>query len=87
MPKEQAELMADKIANDPSIAEALQSLEKNKEVKELFEAIQKEIEEKKKSGMPEQYAMMNVMMKHKEQIAKHREALMPLMSLMQGMQK
>lgn len=87
MPKEQAEMFADKIANDPSIASTLKSLEENKEVKDLFEKIQKEIEEKKKGGMPEQYAAMNVMMKYKTEIAKHREELMPLMQFMQGLQK
>lgn len=87
MPSAQAEAIADKLSNDPSMVSALKALDENKEVKALFETIQKEIEEKKKSGMPEQYATMNVMMKHKESIAKHRDALAPLMSLMQGMQK
>ncbi len=84
--KEQAELIAEKLTADPSMAEKLKKLEENKELKELFETIQKEMEEKKKSGMPEQYAMMQVMMAHKEAFAKHRDELAPLMELMQGMQ-
>lgn len=84
--KEQAEMMAEKLTNDPSIAEKLKVLQENKEVKTLFESIQKEIEAKTKAGMPEAYATMGVMSKYKDQIAKHREALMPLMELMQGMQ-
>ena len=83
--KEQAELIADKIDKDPSLAEKLKVLQDNKEVKQLFENIQKEIEEKKKGGMPEQYAMMAVMTKYKSDIAKHREELAPLMELMMEM--
>jgi cell fate (sporulation/competence/biofilm development) regulator YlbF (YheA/YmcA/DUF963 family) len=82
--KDQAEAMAEKLTSDPSIAEKLKVLQENKEVKALFENIQKEIEEKKKGGMPEAYATMNVMTKYKDAIAKHREELMPLMQLMQG---
>ncbi len=85
MPKEQAEMIAEKISADPAFAEKLKVLEENKEVKALFENIQKEMEEKKKGGMPEQYAMMAVMAKYKDQIAKHREELMPLMELMSGL--
>jgi cell fate (sporulation/competence/biofilm development) regulator YlbF (YheA/YmcA/DUF963 family) len=84
--KEQAETMAERLTSDPSIAEKLKVLQENKEVKSLFENIQKEIEAKTKSGMPEAYATMNVMTKYKEQIAKHREELMPLMQLMQSVQ-
>ena len=86
MSKEQAELIADKLANDPAMAEKLKALESNKELKELFENIQKEIEEKKKGGMPEQYAAMSVMTKYKDQVAKHREELGPLMELMMSLQ-
>lgn len=82
--KDQAELIADKLASDPSIAEKLKKLQENKEVKTLFENIQKEMEEKKKGGMPEQYAMMAVMTKYKADIAKHREELAPLLELMMG---
>lgn len=85
--KEQAELIADKLDKDPSLAAKLKSLEDNKELKALFENIQKEMEEKKKGGMPEQYAMMAVMTKYKDQIAKHRDELGPLMELMMGLQK
>jgi cell fate (sporulation/competence/biofilm development) regulator YlbF (YheA/YmcA/DUF963 family) len=84
--KDQAELIANKIADDPAFAEKLKVLEENKEVKALFENIQKDIEEKKKGGMPEQYAMMATMTKYKDQIAKHRDELAPLMELMAGMQ-
>ena len=86
MSKDQAEAMADKLASDPTIAEKLKVLQDNKEVKTLFENIQKEIEEKTKSGVPEAYATMNVMTKYKAEIAKHRQELMPLMQLMSGMQ-
>lgn len=85
MSKEQAEVIADKISADPTLAEKLKVLQENKEVKTLFENIQKEIEEKKKGGMPEQYAMMAVMTKYKADIAKHRDELAPLMELMMGL--
>jgi len=84
--KDQAELFANKIDRDPSLAEKLKVLQENKEVKALFENIQKEIEAKKKSGMPEQYAMMAAMTKYKAEIAKHRDELAPLMELMMGVQ-
>lgn len=82
--KDQAELIAEKISADPALAAKLKTLQENKEVKELFEKIQKEMEEKTKGGMPEQYAMMAVMTKYKAEIAKHRDELMPLMELMNG---
>jgi len=41
------------------------------------------IEEKKKGGLGEQYAAVLVMGKYKAEIMKHREALAPLMNLMQ----
>jgi len=87
MPKDQAEAIATKLSENPELASKLKALEENKELKELFEIIQKEMEEKKKEGMPEQYAMMAVMAKHKEKITKHREELAPLMELMTGMDK
>ena len=82
MSKEQAELIADKLEKDPSIAEKMKALESNKELKTLFENIQKEIEEKTKGGMPEQYAAMAVMTKYKDQVTKHRDELAPLLELM-----
>lgn len=85
--KDQAEHIADKLDKDPALAMKLKVLEDNKEIKSLFETIQKEIEEKKKEGMPEQYAMMAVMTKHKDVIAKHREELAPLMELMMTLNK
>ena len=85
--KDQAEMIADKLDKDPSLAQKLKVLEDNKELKTLFENIQKEIEEKKNAGMPEQYAMMAVMTKHKETIAKYRDELGPLMELMMGLNK
>lgn len=84
--KDQAEMIADKLAENPQLAEQLKVLQENKEVKELFEKIQKEMEALTKAGMPEQYAMMNVMAKYKDQIQKHREELAPLMQLMMGQQ-
>ncbi len=82
--KDQAEAIAEKLSSNPALAEKLKKLEENKELKDLFENIQKETEEKKKTGMPEQYAMMAVMTKYKAQITKHREDLMPLMELLGG---
>lgn len=83
MSSEQAEKITKQLEENPEIAESLKSLESNKEVKELFEKITKEIEEKKKSGTGEQYAAILVMNKYKADIIKHREALAPLLSLMQ----
>ena len=80
---EQAEKISKQLDENPEIAESLKALESNKEVKELFEKITKEIEEKKKNGTPEQYAAVLVMGKYKAQIMKHREALAPLMNLIQ----
>ena len=80
---EQAEQIAKQLEENPEIAESLKALESNKEVKELFEKITSEIEEKKKAGTSEQYAAILVMNKYKAQIMKHREALAPLMNLMQ----
>lgn len=82
VPKEQAEMLAKQISENPELAASLKTLESNKEVKALFENIQKEIEEKKKGGMQEMYAAVSVMEKYKSQIAKHREELAPLMKLM-----
>lgn len=75
--------IAEQLEKNPEIAESLKALEGNKEVKELFEKITKEIEEKKKNGLGEQYAAVLVMGKYKSEIAKHRDALAPLMNLMQ----
>lgn len=80
---DQAEKIAKQLDENPEIAESLKALEGNKEVKELFEKITKEIEAKKKGGLGEQYAAVLVMGKYKAEIAKHREALLPLMNLMQ----
>lgn len=82
MSSEQAEQIAKQLDENPEIAESLKALESNKEVKELFEKITKEIEEKKKGGLDEQYAAVLVMGKYKAEIMKHREALAPLLSLM-----
>lgn len=79
---DQAEAIAKQLTENPEMAESLKALESNTEVKELLEKIQKEIEEKKKAGMPEQYAAVQVMTKYQSEIAKHRDALMPLMQLM-----
>lgn len=80
---DQAEKIAKQLDENPEVVSALKSLESNKEVKELFEKITKEIETKKKEGMNEQYAAVLVMSKYKAQVMKHREILEPLMSLMQ----
>jgi cell fate (sporulation/competence/biofilm development) regulator YlbF (YheA/YmcA/DUF963 family) len=80
---EQAEEIAKKLEENPEIAESMKALEGNKEVKELFEKITKEIEEKKKGGLGEQYAAVLIMSKYKNEIMKHREDLEPLLRLMQ----
>jgi cell fate (sporulation/competence/biofilm development) regulator YlbF (YheA/YmcA/DUF963 family) len=79
---EQAENIAKQIENNPELVEAMKALESNKEVKELFEKIQKEVEETK-SGTPDVYASVLVMGKYKSEITKHRAVLEPLMRLMQ----
>ncbi len=80
---DKADEIAAQLEANPEIAESLKALESNKEVKELFEKITKEIEEKKKGGLGEQYAAVLVMGKYKAEIMKHRDALAPLMNLMQ----
>jgi cell fate (sporulation/competence/biofilm development) regulator YlbF (YheA/YmcA/DUF963 family) len=80
---EQAENIAKQIENSPELVEAMKALESNKEVKDLFDKIQKEVEEKKKSGTPEVYASVLVMSKYKNEITKHRAILEPIMRLMQ----
>ncbi len=80
--KEDAERIAEQLENNPQMVEALKALDSNKEVKELFEKIQKEVEEKKKEGMNEMYAGMLVAGKYKSEIAKHRDVLAPLMQVM-----
>jgi hypothetical protein len=82
---EQADKIAEQMTKNPEMVESLKALESNKEVKELFEKITKEIEEKKKSGLGEQYAAVLVMGKYKAEVMKHRDALMPLMSVMQNL--
>jgi cell fate (sporulation/competence/biofilm development) regulator YlbF (YheA/YmcA/DUF963 family) len=80
---DQAENIATQLENNPELVEAMKALESNKEVKDLFENIQKEVEAKKKAGTPEMYASVLVMGKYKTQIIKHREILEPIMRLMQ----
>ena len=80
---DQAEKIAKQLEDNPQIAESLKALESNKEVKELFENIQKEIEEKKKAGTAEMFASVLVMKKYQAQITKHRAILEPIMRLMQ----
>lgn len=82
VPKEQADAIATQLAEHPELAESLKALESNQELKTLFEKIQHDIEEKKKTGMNEMYAAITVMEKYKSQIAKHREELAPLMQLL-----
>jgi len=83
MSKDQAEQITKQLEDNPEIAASLKALEGDKEVKALFEKITKEIEEKKKAGTAEQYASIIVMNKYKAELMKHREALAPLMSLIQ----
>ncbi|USN94864.1 MAG: hypothetical protein H6791_00315 [Candidatus Nomurabacteria bacterium] len=79
--KEDAENFASKIEGNPELIASMKKLEENKEVKALFEKIQKEIEEKKKT-MPEMYATVQVMGKYKQEVMKHRDELMPLFEMM-----
>jgi len=83
MSADKAEELVEQLEKNPEIAKSLKALEGDKEVKALFEKITKEIEAKKKSGLGEQYAAVLVMGKYKAEIMKHREALAPLMNLMQ----
>lgn len=80
---DQAEEIAKKLEENPEMVASMKSLEGNKEVKALFDKITKEIEEKKKGGLAEQYAAVLVMGKYKNEIMKHREELEPLLRLMQ----
>ncbi len=80
---EEAERISKQLSDHPELAESLKALESNKEVKALFDKIKKEIEEKKKGGLDEQYASVLVMGKYKAEVIKHRDALVPLMNLMQ----
>lgn len=82
VPKEQAENIAQQLADNPELAQSLKTLESNPELKALFENIQKDIEAKKAEGMNEMYAAVSVMEKYKSQITKYREELAPLMKLM-----
>lgn len=82
VPKEQAEKIADTLNNNPELLNAMKALENNKDLKELFEKIQNEIEEKKKGGMPESYAVVQVMGKYKSEVSKYRDELAPLMQLL-----
>lgn len=83
MPKEQAEAMAAALDANPELANQLKKIEENPEIKNLMEKIQKETEEKIKNGMDVTMASAGVMMKYKNELAKHREVLEPLMMLMQ----
>ena len=80
---DQAEEIAKKLEENPEMVASMKSLEDNKEVKPLFDKITKEIEEKKKGGLAEQYAAVLVMGKYKNEIMKYREELEPLLRLMQ----
>ena len=80
---DKAEEIAKQLDENPEMVKSMKALESNKEVKALFEKITKEIEEKKNGGLGEQYAAVLVMSKYKTEIMKHREALAPLIGLMQ----
>lgn len=77
--KDQSENIVKQLEANPELANQLKALEENKELKSLFENIQKEIEEKTKGGMNEQYAAILVMGKYKNEVAKYRNELEPLM--------
>ena len=78
----QAEQIAAEIEKNPEMVESLKRLEENKEVKVLLENIQKDMEEKKKAGMADMYAMAMIMEKYKSEITKHRAELEPFMRLL-----
>lgn len=80
--KDEAERIAAELEAHPEIVDAMKKLEGNKEVKELLEKIQKEIEEKTKAGMNEMYASTLVMGKYKGEMMKYREEIAPLLQLM-----
>lgn len=80
--KDQAERIAEELEKNPEIANKLKALESNKELKDLFEKIQKETEALQKSGMPDAYAQVQIMSKYKNEIIKYQEELAPLMQLM-----
>ncbi|MES2930963.1 MAG: hypothetical protein V4665_04245 [Patescibacteria group bacterium] len=80
---DQADKISKELSENPQLAASLKALESNKEIKDLFEKIQKEIAEKKKGGLGDEYAAVLVMGKYKADIMKHREALAPLLALMQ----
>ena len=80
---DQAESIAKQLDENPEIIDSLKGLDSNKEVKALFDKITKEIEEKKKGGLDEQYASVLVMSKYKNEIMKYRQELEPLMHLIQ----
>lgn len=81
--KEQAEAMAQKLEENPELVAAMQAMEANPELKALLEKVQKEVEEKTKNGMDQMMASAGVMMKYKNELAKYRDLLAPLMTLMQ----
>ena len=83
MPKEQAEAVAEQISANPEIVEAMKKIESHPELKILMEKIQKETEEKINSGMDTTMATAGVMMKYKNDLAKYREFLEPLLLLLQ----
>jgi len=83
MKGDEAEKMAEQIANNPELVASMKKMEENKELTSLFKKIQEEIEEKKKT-LPEQYAQMAVITKYKYQIAKYKDDLAPLMQLLMG---
>ena len=83
MSKQQADELVEKLEKNPELANALQAIEANPELKAFVEKIQKEIDEKIKGGMDQMYASVLVMGKYKSEIAKYRDQLAPLMMLMQ----
>ncbi len=82
MSADQAEKMAKQISENPEVMESMKAIDNNKELKALFENIQKEMEEKTKGGMPDQLAQVLIMNKYKAQMMKYRDELEPLMRLM-----
>lgn len=75
-----AEKIAEELDANPELAAKFKGLNDNPEVAALFKKIEKEVDALKKSGVNDMYATMNVMSKYKAEVAKHREALEPLLS-------
>lgn len=83
VPKEQVDLMVEKIEQNPDLVNKLKHLQENKELMAILEKIQKATEEKTKQGMDQMMATMLVMKEYAREIEPYKNDLLPLMSLIQ----